>query len=233
MKAWLRYTTPSAPCAYLPGREARLEVTYFAELSGEEYERELAGGLRRMGFHFFRAACPACSECRPIRVPVRLFRPSKSQRRVLRRNADLTVEVGEPRVDPERLELHDRFHADRERRLGWPPSRIAEDGYRATFVDNPIPTLEFRYRLGEKLLAVAYVDESPEALNSIYAFHDPEHARRSLGTFDVLCELALARDCGKEYLYLGYLVAGCRSMEYKRNFRPCEVLAGGVWSVSD
>jgi len=31
------------------------------------------------------------------------------------------------------------------------------------------------------------------------------------------------------YYYLGYWIAGCPAMAYKANYRPCEVLVGGVW----
>ncbi|MBN1443559.1 MAG: GNAT family N-acetyltransferase, partial [Planctomycetes bacterium] len=95
--------------------------------------------------------------------------------------------------------------------------------------DNAATTLEFRYRLGGRLVGVAYVGEGTDALNSIYSFADPSLARRSLGTFDVLSEIQEAARRGKEYLYLGYHVRGCSSMEYKAGFRPFEVLRHGRW----
>jgi arginine-tRNA-protein transferase len=216
-------------CAYLPGRESRLELRLVGDLSGKEHDRELSAGVRRFGRTLFRPACPDCSECVPIRVPVEGFRPSKSQRRILRRNRDVTVEVGEPVVDEERLLLHARFHEDRERRRGWSASSMDLEEYAASFIDNAVPTLELRYRLEGRLVGIAYVDESPRALNSVYAFHDPALRRRGLGILDVLVEIEEARRRGKEHLYLGFHVEGCISMEYKRSFRPCEALVGGKW----
>ncbi|MCH2367635.1 MAG: hypothetical protein MK554_10535 [Planctomycetes bacterium] len=78
-------------------------------------------------------------------------------------------------------------------------------------------------------MAVAYVGEGEKSLNSIYAFMDPEHVRRSLGVFDVLSEIDEARRLGKSYLYLGYYVKGCKSMEYKANYRPHEILGQEGW----
>jgi len=229
MIVFAQLVTDPRDCVYLPGRESRLEVRLVGDLTGEEQDRELSGGVRRFGRTLFRPTCSGCNECVPIRVPVAGFRPSKSQRRVLRRNLDIAVEVGEPDVDLERLHLHRRFHEERERRRGWASSAMNLEEYVDSFLDNAVPTLECRYRLGGKRVAVAYVDESPRALNSVYAFHEPELSRRGLGTFDVLVEIEEARRRGKEHLYLGFLVEGCISMEYKRSFRPCEVLVGGKW----
>ena len=199
------------------------------DLAAAEHEAELAAGVRRFGAAFFHPVCAACRECVPIRVPVREFRPSRTQRRVWRKNADLEVQVGEPWVNEERLDLYRRFHRDRQARRGWPAQEIDPLEYFSIFVDNCVPTLEFRYRLGGRLVAVAYVDESPSALNSIYAFTDPALAGRRLGTYDILAEIEEASRRGKEHLYLGYYVADCTSMAYKRAFRPCELLINGSW----
>jgi arginine-tRNA-protein transferase len=107
------------------------------------------------------------------------------------------------------------------------------EGYFASFIDNPVLTHEFRYRLDGLLIGIAYVDESPDALNSIFAYHSPEYSRRSLGTFDILSEIEGAASRGKSYLYLGYYVAGCPSMEYKTDFRPYELLVDGNWKPCD
>jgi arginine-tRNA-protein transferase len=42
--------------------------------------------------------------------------------------------------------------------------------------------------------------------------------------------MSAARERGLPYVYLGYFVEGCRSLEYKSRFRPNEVLSdGGAW----
>jgi arginine-tRNA-protein transferase len=97
-------------------------------------------------------------------------------------------------------------------------------------LQNPFRTEEWTYYLGRRLIAVAYVDALAEALSAIYCYYDPAEKARSLGTFNVLSLLASARERGLPHVYLGYYVAGCRSMEYKRNFRPNEVLrSDGTW----
>ena len=116
-------TEPEA-CPYLPGREARTRYCLVSELLPREYDEKLSRGWRRFGSILFSPRCDACSECLSIRIPVQRFSPSKSQRRVLRKNRDLSLEVDVPRLDEERLDLYTRHHADREIRRGWPSAAM-------------------------------------------------------------------------------------------------------------
>jgi len=221
------------PCPYLQGQISRTEIRICAAVQGRGYARFLAAGYRRFGNMIFRPACESCNACTPIRVPVERFRASRSQRRVVRRNRDVQVEIGQPRADADRLELHRIFHRERSARVGWKRQEITRDEYSAIFLENIVPTLELRYRIEGRLVAIAYVDESPESLNSIYCIRHPEEARRGLGTFDILTEIDLARRMGRPYLYLGYYIARCRSMAYKAAFRPAEVLIDGEWQEKE
>ncbi len=224
-----RHLTEPEPCPYLHDRPSRMELRVVAAMDPSAHLHLLRSGFRRFGMVVFRPVCEGCAACVPLRVDVRRFRPSPSQRRVARRNRDVRVEIGPPQVDPERIELHRAFHRERSVRVGWAPQEITEEEYSRTFLDNTVRTLELCYRVGGLLAAVAYVDVGPEALNSIYCFHHPELHRRSLGTFDVLMEISLARRLGIPHLYLGYHIAACRSMAYKAAFRPAEVRVGGAW----
>jgi arginine-tRNA-protein transferase len=228
-----RFTTDPETCPYLHDRPSRLEVRWVARISPAEQDAELEAGFRRFGRTLFRPACGACQECIPLRILVKEFQPSRSQRRVLRRNQDVVLEVGAPELDDARIELYQRFHGEREKTRGWPPSRMDGEEYFGNFLDNVVPTSELRYRVGGALVAVAYVEETPRALNSIYAYYDPRCARRSLGTFDVLKEIEAAAAAGKDFVYLGLYVQGCQSMAYKRSFRPCELLIDGHWERVD
>lgn len=229
MREEYRFVTEPQTCPYLPDREWRLEVLHVRSVRPEEHERALESGFRRFGETYFHPVCDVCHECIPVRVPVGDFTPSKSQRRVLRTNRDISLEIGEPAMDDERLDLHHRFHLAKHLKQDWPEPRTNPMDYLMTFVLNSVPTHEFRYRLEGRLVAIAYVDESPHALSSQYAFYDPELSMRSLGTFDVLKEIETATLWRKRYLHLGYYVRGCRSMVYKASFRPHEVLVNDRW----
>lgn len=87
----------------------------------------------------------------------------------------------------------------------------------------PFAVEEWQYRLRGHLVGVGYVDPLPHSLSAIYFFHDPNVRERSLGTFNVMSVLESARQRGLEFVYLGYFVEGCRSLEYKARFTPNEV----------
>jgi arginine-tRNA-protein transferase len=69
-------------------------------------------------------------------------------------------------------------------------------------------------------------------LSAIYFFYDPDERDRSLGTWNVLCLLDAAVRRGLPYVYLGYFVEGCASMEYKVRFVPNELRGDdGAWRL--
>src|SRR6476659_4754831 len=74
------------PCPYLTGRNARLPLRLpLARLTPSQFDARLAKDERRQGRLVYRANCPECQACEAIRIPVRDYRLSKGERRVLRR----------------------------------------------------------------------------------------------------------------------------------------------------
>lgn len=195
-------------------------------VSPPELERLLERGWRRFGPVYFRPMCRACAACVSVRVPVQAFAPSPNLRRVGKRAAHLRVEIGKPGVDGVRLALYRRWHAVREAERGWKPDRIGPESYAMQFCFPHPAAREFSYWDGDRLLAVGIADETPHALSAVYCYHDPADSRLSLGTCNVLRTLEYAREKGLAYVYLGYRVAGCASLEYKGRFRPQETLVG-------
>jgi arginine-tRNA-protein transferase len=226
------YFSSPERCAYLPQEQSRLEYLAVAHISPEEYEAKMNSGWRKFGLFLFRPKCLSCFECRPIRVLVDSFYPNRSQKRVLRDNADLRVVVALPRVDQERLTLYRRYHGSQAERKGWDWNGKTAQEYERQFVQNPIPALEISVWEGERLRAVALNDLTPNVVSGIYHYHDPDCRERGLGTFTLLQIIALARQLGKPYAYFGFYVAGCNSMNYKARYRPCEILdAQGEWQL--
>jgi arginine-tRNA-protein transferase len=228
------FTAPPSECNYLPGRQSQLHYEIVDDLSPEEYSERLNQGWRRFGHMLFRPACPDCRRCLSLRVPVAAFRPDRSQHRAWKANeGQVRLAIGEPAVSDEKLELYDRFHAYQSDMKGWPEHgpKDALD-YIESFVQNPFPIEEWCYYLADRLVGVGYVDRLPVGLSAIYFFYDPDEAKRSLGTFNVLSILREARESGLPFVYLGYYVEGCRSLEYKGRFRPNEILgADGEWQA--
>src|SRR5205085_10327698 len=120
--------------------------------------------------------------------------------------------IGTPGVTRPKLELYDRYHAYQAAAKGWPAHEPHDVySYRHSFVDNPFPTQEWTYHLGDRLVGVSYVDDLPGGLSAIYFFYDPDFRHLSLGTWNVLCILDHAARRRIPHVYLGYYVAGCPS----------------------
>ena len=210
----------SAPdeCAYLPDQISQMRYELAPHLTAEEYLRRLKDGWRRFGPVMFRNECPSCRMCQSLRIPVDTFLPSTNQKRAWARNvSEVEVRIGTPSSSPERIALLHRFHRHGQQTKGW-SADVGQD--LRLFTSNPFPTEEWAYYVGDRLIGVGYVDVLPEGLSAIYFFHEPDVAKRSLGSFNVLKTLQVAQERQLPHVYLGYYVQGCRSLEYKERFRP-------------
>jgi arginyl-tRNA--protein-N-Asp/Glu arginylyltransferase len=219
----------SPTCSYLSDRASALDTKIALDVTPTELEAMLSRGWRRFGPTYFRPRCAPCGECVGIRVPVEGWKPSRSQRRVLNANADLIVQVDDPSTTRDRLSLYAKWHAFRERERGWEPSALDAESYSIEFAFPHASAREIAYWLPDRvgrsrLVAVGLCDQTPRALSAVYCYYDPALAERSLGVFNVLTQLRLAREQGLPYVYLGYRVAPCASMAYKSRFRPHELL---------
>jgi leucyl-tRNA---protein transferase len=232
MHSICRFLAPPTRCGYLPEQVWRLEYEMVAGATPADYMRRMLQGWRRFGDTFFRPQCPHCQACRSLRVLVERFRPDRSQRRARKANeGDVRACIGAPSVSREKLLLYDRYHAFQADQKGWPehPAKDAAS-YADSFVENPFPTQEWCYYLGDRLVGVGYVDDLPGGLSAIYFFYDPDERQRSLGTWNVLNLIEHARQRRIPHVYLGYYVEGCGSMQYKGRFAPNQVLGpDGAW----
>ena len=223
------YTTAPLPCPYLPGRTERKIVT---ELSGTEaealHERLSRAGFRRSHNIAYAPVCPGCQACVPIRVVSEEFTPDRTQRRILRANADLTISEMPARATAEQFTLFQRYQKNRH--ADGDMAAMGYYDYRAMIEDTPISTgiLEFR-DAQDRLVGACLTDWLADGLSAVYSFFDTDEDKRSLGTFAVLWLIGRARSLGLPYVYLGYWVPESRKMAYKARFRPSEILMSGAW----
>lgn len=226
----LRAVGQEFPCPYLPQRRSRNEAYFVERLDGALYERLLARGFRRSGHVVYRPRCRGCRECRQLRVPVETFVPSRSMRRVARTNADVRMEVDDPAPSDEKYCLfRDYLAFQHDGTMSAEYTAFIEFLY-----DSPIASREFSYYIGGRLVGVSIADRLPKGLSSVYMYFDPKYARRSLGTLSVLREIEWCRENDMPYYFLGFHVAGSRTMDYKARFRPFEILvADDRWIRTD
>ncbi|NIQ93234.1 MAG: arginyltransferase [Desulfuromonadales bacterium] len=222
-----RQVDEPSPCPYLPGRQRQFEYFWAMELSDGELGDLLEKGWRKFGPYYFRPNCPDCRACIPVRIAVADFSPSRSQKRVLRKNRDLQVSFGPLHFTDRVFEIYSRHAEDRFRQ-----DSDLED-FLAGFYISSCPTMQIDIRLDGLLIGVGFLDRAESALSSVYFCFDPAFSRRNLGTFSILQEIERARRLGLSHHYLGYFVPGCRHMLYKDHFRPRDHLdwQSGAWKT--
>ena len=217
------------PCPYIDGEVARLPLRWqFRRMAPDEFDQSLAQGDRRVGRMLYRTACADCQACEPIRVPVRQFKPSKSQKRVIRKNRDVVVDTGPSTSTPEKLDLYNRHKM--ERGLAREDRPMTRRGYEGWFVQSCTQTIDMEYRVDGRLIGCGILDLGRYDTSSVYFFFDPDESRRSPGVFSVLMEIAWLRSQGGRYHYLGLYVEDCRHLSYKAGYMPHQRLVEGVWT---
>ncbi len=221
-------TMPS-PCSYLPEQQEQLLIyVNDNKPSINDYDLLINAGFRRSGTQVYRPHCSACHACESIRIPVAKFRASKSQKRLLKRNQDLTVKVSKHNQDyyyPLYETYINQRHADGSM---YPASQEQYNG----FILNPWhKALFIEMYAQDELIAVAVTDLLPSSLSALYTFFKPSEEKRSLGSFAILQQIALAQSINKAYLYLGYQIDACQKMAYKQNFLPHERFLDDKWQL--
>ena len=227
-------TTPS-PCPYLPGKTER---KVFTELSGQ-HSAELNDALGRIGFRrsqgvAYRPSCIDCSACVSVRVIAQEFQASASQRRTLRRNADLEVTACKPWTTEEQYLLLRRYLQSRH--PGGGMIDMDENDFADMVEQSPVKTFLIEYREPSqdgrpgRLVGACLTDQQADGLSMIYSFFEPDDtARPGLGTYIILDHIIRAGRAGLPYVYLGYWVQDSRRMAYKARFRPLEKLGPDGW----
>lgn len=221
----------SAPmtCPYLPGR---MEQQLFTELSGpgaqDVFERLGEAGFRRSHHIMYRPVCTGCSSCVPVRIVAKEFDFSRSWRRILKNNIDLTAKDVGARVSEEQFDLFRRYvesrHGD-----GDMANMTARD-YVNLVTASPVDTglVEFRTPDGA-LIAACLTDKLRDGFSAVYSFFDPDMNSRSLGSYMILWLVEEARRLGLNHVYLGFWIADSQKMAYKRRFSPLEEFGQAGW----
>ncbi|MEL7214788.1 MAG: arginyltransferase [Pseudomonadota bacterium] len=227
------YVTAPQPCPYLAGR---VERKLFTSLTGDSADA-LNDTLSQQGFRrsqnvLYRPSCADCSGCISARIRVADFAPSRSQRRILKRNRDIKRVVGTSWATEEQYALFRTYLDARHATGGMADMDMFE--YAAMVEESPVVSRLIEYSLidedgDEELTAVCLTDVLGDGLSMVYSFFDPEAPRRSLGSYLILDHIALAAELGLPYVYLGYWVPGSPKMDYKANYRPLEIFYRGAW----
>lgn len=224
------FLTGPSPCPYLPGREERKVFAHLPMSDGALVNDSLTQvGFRRSQNIAYRPACEACDACVSVRIPVARFAPSRSQRRVLARNTDLTRSLVEAEATPEQFDLLQRYLNTRH--AGGGMTDMGWLDYVAMVEDTAVRTHLIEYRRADgALFACALTDLLSDGLSLVYSFFDPAASNRSLGQFVILDHIRQASFVNLDHVYLGYWIQGSAKMDYKAQFRPLQTLRGDHWA---
>jgi arginine-tRNA-protein transferase len=230
------YLTAPTACPYLPGKYERKVFTHLVGEKASALNDILTqGGFRRSQNIAYRPACEACKACVSVRVRVDEFMPSRSFRRVSKRNADLIGEDVSPQPSADQYALFRDYLDSRHAEGGMAEMTVLD--YAMMVEDTHVETrvIEYRRRGIDSaltgrgrgpLLGVALTDVLSDGLSMVYSFFDPAMSRHSLGNLLILDHISQVKMAGLSYVYLGYWVKDSPKMAYKGQFRPLEVQSG-------
>jgi len=227
MNRLLRESIGEDSCSYLEGKQQTTQYKIIEGCSVSYCEELIESGWRRFGCMFFRPICAECTACESFKIDVKNYEYTKSQRRILRKNKETKIIIQRPKVTQQHMELFEKYHAHMKDKRDWSHESTTPRHYYASFVHGHEDFgYEVLYYINDELVGVDLVDILPNGISSIYFYYDPDYAQNSLGTYSMLQQIKLAESNDLDWIYMGYYVKGCQSLEYKSRYTPYLCLQG-------
>ena len=218
-------------CNYLPDQVMRLVgFTAKKEADHEKASAFIQQGYRRSGLFVYKTACLNCDRCIPVRINVNRFSFSRTQKRTYQKNADrLSARMKPLSYSDSHYQLYNRYL-----QVKHPASEMTThnnpEQYQQFMLQTPMTSYLFEFSSDNIIEMVSLIDEIEDGLSAVYTFYDPFNPKFSLGIYAILWQIELVRRLQKTYLYLGYYIADCHQMSYKKGFSGLEAYIDGKWT---
>ena len=215
-------------CSYLDELQAQnIYPDPSVVMTNSLYSQLIQHGFRRSGNHAYRPHCPDCQACVPVRINLKQFKMSRSQRRCFQRNQHLAISSRPAEFNSEHYELYCRYLAARHIDGGM--DNPTEQSYRNFLISEWSDTTFIEFREQSQLVAVAVTDSVDDGLSAFYTFFDPRLTKQSLGTYAILQQITQTKAQNLSSLYLGYWIENCKKMNYKNTFSGLEGYIEQQW----
>ena len=216
------------PCGYLETKIAQsLFVHPSYSITTSTYTHLLEQGFRRSGEEVYAPHCSHCSACIPARLPLKKFKPSKSQRRCMRKNIETRVNIKPAIFEQAHYDMYLRYQAIRHPEGSM--INASPENYFSFLSSSWCNTQFVEFSINNELAGIAIIDQFDEAWSAVYTFFEPKFSDYSLGVYAILWQIQQANLQQKEYLYLGFWLKDCTKMSYKTCYQPIQLLIDKQW----
>ena len=236
------YVTTPYKCGYLPNKMAQsLIATPHHLVDANIYSGLIQQGFRRSGKFAYRPHCELCNACVPVRLILKEFAPSRSQKRAYKQHANLTAHIMPLGYHQDHFDLYTSYQSARhaELELSEKDNNAEAEQYRQFLCQSNVESLMIEFRdANNQLKIVSVVDLTSDGVSAVYTFYDTEDTlaisgekrkSASFGTYSIMWQSEWAKSLNLAFLYLGYWIAESEKMAYKQAFKPQEKLIDGEW----
>jgi arginine-tRNA-protein transferase len=219
----IEFSTLETNCVYQENKKMKMEYKYIKNSPLNLNTKLVQRGWRRFGNYFSRPVCRSCKDCISVKIDVENFTLSRSAKRVYKKNkeAGTKILIKTPSSTPTHIELYKKYHEYMNKKKGWELYHISETSYYDLYVaGHSFYGKDILYFVDGKLVGVDLVDFLEDGISAIYFYYDPDYSHLSLGRYSIYKQIDFAKEMGLKWIYLGYAVENCDSLNYKFDYKP-------------
>ena len=222
------YTTTEYNCSYIDKMDAQsLVVTPYKSINQNTFQDLIEKGFRRSGQYIYKPNCKSCTACIPIRLSVKKFLPSKTQKRTYIKHGSFIIREAPLSFKKNHFDLYLKYQNKRHSFINNEQNNL--DDYNDFLIKSNVKSKLIEFWDGDLLKIVSIVDIVSDGISAVYTFYDPDDKKVSYGTYSIIWLINWCKAQQLKYMYLGYWIGECKKMKYKTNFKPYELYIKGYW----